>query len=63
VKERVAAVKSWRLRPPPTAGAESVAGIDQVAGIKQQGVRAGNWLTQAQQKTLINCPGPFQPEG
>jgi len=32
------------------------AGIDQVAGVKQQGVRAGNWLTRAQAEALINCP-------
>jgi hypothetical protein len=36
---REAAVNGW-------LDAETAAGIDQVAGIKQQGVRAGNWLTQ-----------------
>lgn len=36
--------------------AESAAGIDQVAGIRQQGNRAGNWLTRDQAQELINLP-------
>ena len=33
-------------------------GIDQVPGVKQQGNRAGNWLTKAQAEALINAPDP-----
>jgi integrase len=32
-------------------------------GIKQQGVRVGNWLTRAQAEGLINCPDPSSLKG
>ena len=32
-------------------------------GVKQQGVRAGNWLTKAQAEALINCPDPSTLKG
>jgi len=31
-------------------------GIARVKGVKQQGVKSGNWLTKAQAQTLINSP-------
>jgi integrase/recombinase XerD len=43
--------------------ASVAAAIDQVPGVKQQGVRAGNWLTKAQAEVLINCPDPASLKG
>ena len=53
---REAAANGW-------LDAETAASIDQVAGIKQQGVRAGNWLTRTQAEGLINCPDPSTLKG
>ncbi len=39
------------LVPPPLAY-----GVERVRGVKQEGVRAGNWLTVAQAQTLVNTP-------
>ena len=39
------------LVPPPLAY-----GVERVKGVKQEGVRAGNWLTQPEAQTLINAP-------
>ena len=58
INQRLAAVKKLAHEAAANGWleAETAAAIDQVAGIKQQGVRAGNWLTRAQAETLINCP-------
>ena len=48
---REAAAHGW-------LAAETALSIAQVAGAKQQGTRAGNWLTRAQAEQLINSPDP-----
>jgi integrase len=58
INQRLAAVKKL-AREAACNGwldAETAAGIEQVAGAKQQGVRAGNWLTRLEAEALINCP-------
>ena len=65
INQRLAAVKKL-AREAAANGfleAEIAAGIDQVAGVKQQGLRAGNWLTRAQAEALINCPDPSTLKG
>lgn len=39
------------LMPPPLA-----AGVARVKGVKQEGVRAGNWLTREEAERLVNKP-------
>jgi integrase len=39
------------LMPPPLA-----AGVERVKGVKQEGVRAGNWLTREEAERLVNKP-------
>jgi integrase len=64
VNQRLAAVKKLaREAAAKGLDAETAAGIDQVAGVKQQGTRAGNWLTTAQAEALINCPDPRTLKG
>jgi integrase len=46
---REAAANGW-------LDAETAAGIDQVPGVKQQGIRAGNWLTKQQAADLLHAP-------
>jgi integrase len=36
--------------------AETAAAIDQVPGVRQQGIRAGNWLTRPQAAALLRLP-------
>jgi integrase len=36
--------------------AETAAAIDQVPGVRQQGIRAGNWLTRPQAAALLRVP-------
>lgn len=43
--------------------AEAAAGIVQVPGIRQQGARAGNWLTRQQAQALIHLPDPESLKG
>jgi site-specific recombinase XerD len=65
INQRLAAIKKL-AREAALNGwldAETAAAIDQVAGVKQQGVRAGNWLTTAQAEALINCPDPSTLKG
>jgi integrase/recombinase XerD len=38
-------------------------GIDQTPGVKQQGVRAGNWLTKRQAADLLHAPDPRTLKG
>jgi integrase len=42
---------------------EAALGIQQVAGAKQQGTRAGNWLSKAQAEQLVNTPDPATGKG
>jgi integrase len=65
INQRLAAIKKLAreaaangLLDPGVAAA-----IDQVPGVKQQGVRAGNWLTRAQAEALINYPDPAMLKG
>jgi integrase len=53
---REAAAHGW-LAP------ETAISIVQVSGVKQQGTRAGNWLTRAQAEQLINAPDPATFKG
>jgi integrase/recombinase XerD len=65
VNQRLAAIKKLAREAAANGllDAETAAGIDQVAGVKQQGTRAGNWLTKAQAEALINCPDPRTLKG
>jgi integrase len=65
INQRLAAIKKL-AREAAANGllpAEMAAGIEQVPGVKQQGTRAGNWLTKAQAEALINCPDPATLKG
>ena len=42
---------------------ETAAAIERVAGVKQQGVRAGNWLSREQASELLNAPDPSTLKG
>lgn len=58
VNQKLAAIRKL-AREAAAAGlldASTAAGIDQVAGIKQRGIRAGNWLTKAEAQELLNRP-------
>jgi site-specific recombinase XerD len=58
INQRLAAIRKLAREAAANGllDAESAASIDQVPGIRQQGNRAGNWLTQAQAESLINLP-------
>lgn len=59
INQRLAAIKKLAREAAANGLLDSgtAAGIDQVAGVRQQGSRAGNWLTRAQAEALINRPG------
>ena len=65
INQRLAAIKKLAREAAANGllDASVAAAIDQVAGVKQQGVRAGNWLTRAQAEALINCPDPSTLKG
>jgi integrase len=65
INQRLAAVKKLAREAATNGLLDSAvaAGIDQVPGVKQQGTRAGNWLTRAQAEALINCPDPATLKG
>jgi integrase len=65
VNQRLAAIKKLAREAAANGllDAETAAAIDQVAGVKQSGVRAGNWLTRTQAEALINCPDPATLKG
>ncbi len=42
---------------------ELAAAVERVAGVKQQGVRAGNWLGREQASELLNAPDPSTLKG
>jgi hypothetical protein len=64
INQRLAAIKKLAREAAANGLLDSAmaAGIDQVPGVKQQGTRAGNWLTRAQAEALINCPDPATPK-
>jgi integrase len=65
VNQRLAAIKKL-AREAAARGwlaSETAIGIAQVSGAKQQGTRAGNWLTRAQAEALINSPDPMTLKG
>jgi integrase len=65
INQRLAAVKKLAREAAANGWleAETAAAIDQVTGIKQQGVRAGNWLTRAQAEALIHSPNASTLKG
>lgn len=65
INQRLAAVKKLAREAAANGLLDSAvaAGIDQVPGVKQQGPRAGNWLTKAQAEALINAPDPATLKG
>jgi integrase len=65
VNQRLAAIKKLAREAAANGllDAAVAAGIDQVPGVKQQGTRAGNWLTKAQAEALINVPDPATLKG
>ena len=65
VNQKLAAVRKL-AREAAASGlldAAAAAGIYQVAGVKQRGIRAGNWLTQAETQELLNRPDPATLKG
>jgi integrase len=65
VNQRLAAIKKLAREAAANGllDAKMAAGIDQVPGVRQQGTRAGNWLTRTQAEALINCPDPATLKG
>lgn len=53
---REAAANGW-------LDAETAAAIDQMPGVKEQGVRSGNWLTKQQAAALLHAPDPGTLKG
>jgi integrase len=58
INQRLAAIRKLAREAAANGllDAETAAAIDQVPGIRQQGNRAGNWLTKEQAESLINLP-------
>jgi len=58
INQRLAAIKKLAREAAANGLLDSgvAAGIHQVPGVKQQGTRAGNWLTRTQAEALINAP-------
>jgi site-specific recombinase XerD len=58
INQRLAAIRKLAREAAANGllDAETAAAIDQVPGIRQQGNRAGNWLTRDQAESLINLP-------
>ena len=65
VNQRLSAIKKLAREAAANGllDAAMAAAIDQVPGVKQQGNRAGNWLTRAQAEALINAPDPTSLKG
>ena len=65
INQRLAAIKKLAREAAANGLLDSgiAAGIDQVAGARQQGTRAGNWLTKAQAEALIHSPDPATLKG
>jgi site-specific recombinase XerD len=42
---------------------DTAAAIERVPGVKQQGIRAGNWLGKEQASELLNAPSPLTLKG
>lgn len=58
INQRLAAVRKLAREAAANGllDAETAAGVDQVPGVKEQGVRAGNWLTRQQAASLLHAP-------
>jgi integrase/recombinase XerD len=65
INQRLAAIKKLAREAAANGllAPEMAAAIDQVPGVKQAGVRAGNWLTKVQAEALINAPDPATLKG
>ncbi len=65
VNQRLAAIRKLAREAAANGllDAETAAGITQVAGVRQQGTRAGNWLTRSQTQALLQLPPSHTPKG
>ena len=65
INQRLAAIRKLAREAAANGllDAETTAGIGQIPGVKQQGTRAGNWLTKTQAEALINAPDPLTLKG
>jgi len=65
VNQRLAAIRKLAREAAANGLLDSgvAAGIVQVTGARQQGIRAGNWLTKTQAEALVNAPDPLSLKG
>ena len=65
VNQRLAAIKKLAREAAANGwlAQEVFLGITGVSGVKQQGTRAGNWLTKAQAEALLHAPDPATLKG
>ena len=65
INQRLAAIKKLAREAAANGllDASVAAAIDQVPGVKQQGVRAGNWLTEDAGRGAHQLPRPSHPQG
>lgn len=65
INQRLAAIRKLAQEAARNGllAAETAAQIDQVAGVRQAGTRAGNWLTERQAQALIHAPSPATLKG
>ena len=65
INQRLAAIRKLAREAAANGllDSETAASIDQIPGVRQQGNRAGNWLTKAQAQTRINLPDPYTLKG
>jgi site-specific recombinase XerD len=65
INQRLAAVRrlAYEASDAGLLSPELAAGITRVKGVKQLGVRIGNWLTAEQGRALVDAPTPETPRG
>lgn len=65
VNQRLAAIRKLAREAAANGLLDSsvATGIEQVAGARQLGIRAGNWLTRDQARALLNAPDPASLKG
>jgi site-specific recombinase XerD len=65
INQRLAAVRrlAYEASDAGLLSPELAAGIRRVKGVKQLGVRLGNWLTAEQGRALIEAPTAETPRG
>jgi len=65
INQRLAAIRKLAREAAANGLLDSgvAGGIEQVTGARQQGIRAGNWLTRDQAATLLNAPDPASLKG